>query len=285
VLEGVVTHPPHDRLTATDRADRLLTHRVWGTLVFAVVMLAMFQSVFVWAEPLMHGIETAVRWCGACAGRGWPRGTAEPVIEGVIGGVGGVLQFLPQIAILFLFLAVLEDCGYMARAAYLMDGLMTRVGLSGQSFIPLLSSFSCAVPGIMATRVIEQRRDRLTTILVAPLLPCSARLPVYALLIAAFIPARTFAGGLLNLQGLTLAALYLLGILAALAVASLLKKTLLRGETPPFVMELPSYKWPSPRTVFFRIWERALAFVRLAGSVILAVSILVWRRCTTRAAT
>ena len=164
----------------------------------------------------------------------------------------------------------------MARAAYLMDRLMARVGLSGKSFIPLLSSFGCAVPGIMATRVIENERDRLTTILVAPLLTCSARLPIYALLIAAFIPAQSYWGGLLNLQGLTLAGLYLLGIVAAVAVALLLKRTILRGQTPPFLMELPSYKWPSPRTVLMRMAERGWVFLRCAGTLILAVSILVW---------
>jgi ferrous iron transport protein B len=164
----------------------------------------------------------------------------------------------------------------MARSAFLMDRMMARVGLSGKSFIPLLSSFACAVPGIMATRVIENERDRLTTILVAPLLTCSARLPIYALLIAAFIPSRSYLGGLLNLQGLTLASLYLLGIFAAVVCAIVFKRTLLRGQRPPFVMELPSYKWPSPRTVLFRMTERGWMFIRCAGTLILAVSILVW---------
>ena len=194
----------------------------------------------------------------------------------MIGGVGGVVIFLPQIMILFFFIAVLEDCGYMARAAYLMDKLMVRVGLSGKSFIPLLSSFACAIPGVMATRVIENRRDRLTTILVAPLMSCQRRLPVYALLIAAFIPARTYPGGLLDLQGLTMAGMYLVGILAAVLVALVLKRTLLRGPTPPFVMELPSYKWPSPGLVLYRMAERGWAFIRRAGTLILAVSIVVW---------
>ena len=192
------------------------------------------------------------------------------LVGGVLGGVGAVLAFLPQILVLFAFLAVLEDCGYMARGAYLMDRVMLRVGLSGKSFIPLLSSFACAVPGIMATRVIENERDRLTTILVAPLLTCSARLPIYALLIAALIPSQSYLGGLLNLQGLTLAALYLLGIVAAVICATVFKRTILRGQTPPFVMELPSYKWPSPRTVLFRMAERGWVFVRCAGTLILA---------------
>ena len=187
-----------------------------------------------------------------------------------------MLIFLPQIMILFFFIAVLEDCGYMARAAYLMDRLMVRVGLSGKSFIPLLSSFACAIPGVMATRVIENRRDRLTTILVAPLMSCSARLPVYSVLIAAFIPARQWCWGLLGLRGLTLLAMYLVGMVTAALVALILKRTLLRGPTPPFVMELPSYKWPSPTLVAVRVLERAWGFVYRAGTLILAVSIVVW---------
>jgi ferrous iron transport protein B len=198
------------------------------------------------------------------------------LVDGVIAGVGGVIVFLPQILILFFFMAILEDCGYMARAAYLMDKLMVRVGLSGKSFIPLLSSFACAIPGVMATRVIENRRDRLTTILVAPLMSCSARLPVYTILIAAFIPADAYLGGAVSLQGLTLFAMYLLGVITAIAVAWLLKKTLLKGPTPPFVMELPSYKMPSPSTVVYRMLDRGWAFVQRAGTLILMVSIVVW---------
>jgi ferrous iron transport protein B len=198
------------------------------------------------------------------------------VADGIFGGVGGVLAFLPQILILFVFIAILEDCGYLARAAYLMDRLMSHVGLSGKSFIPLLSSCACAIPGIMSARVIENERDRLTTILVAPLMTCSARLPVYALLIAAFVPARAYCGGLVRLQGLTLTAMYALGIMMAVVVALLLKRTILRGETPPFVMELPSYKLPSIQTIFFRVVERGVVFLRCAGTLILAVSILIW---------
>jgi ferrous iron transport protein B len=277
VLEGVVVEPGRYRITATDRMDRVLTHRVWGTLVFAVVMLVMFQSVFVWARPVMEWIQTGTAAAGDWVTARLAEGALRSLlVDGVIGGVGAIFAFLPQILILFGFLALLEDCGYMARTAYLMDRLMVRVGLSGKSFIPLLSSFACAVPGVMATRVIEDERDRLTTILVAPLLTCSARLPIYALLIAAFIPAESYWGGLLNLQGLTLAALYLLGIVAAVVVALLLKRTILRGCTPPFMMELPSYKWPAPRTVFFRMAERGGVFLRCAGTLILAVSILVW---------
>ena len=225
----------------------------------------------------MDAIGAGFDWLGDWVGARMPEGALQSlVVNGVIGGVGGVLQFLPQILILFTFIALLEDCGYMARAAFLMDRVMVRAGLSGRSFIPMLSSFACAVPGIMAARVIENERDRLTTILVSPLLTCSARLPVYALLIAAFVPSTTYLGGWLGLQGLTLAGLYLLGIVAAVTVALVLKRTVLRGATPPLVMEMPSYKWPSPRIVVMRVAERAWVFLRTAGSLILAISIVVW---------
>jgi len=277
LLDGVLTEPRRYEITTTDRIDHVLTHRFWGMLVFGVVMLGVFQAVFVGAKPAMEGIQAVMEslsgWLEAEMAEGALRSL---LVDGVFGGVGSILAFLPQILILFGFLAILEDCGYMARSAYLMDRVMLRVGLSGKSFIPLLSSFACAVPGIMATRVIEDRRDRLTTILVAPLLTCSARLPVYALMISAFIPNETYCSGLLGLQGITLAGLYLLGILAAVVFALLFKRTLFRGKTPPFVMELPSYKWPSPRTVFYRMVERGWLFVRCAGTLILAVSILAW---------
>ena len=277
MLQGVVSEPKDFPHTVTDRIDRVLTHRFWGLIVFAVVMLMVFQSVFVWARPLMDGIGAGFDWLSSYVDARMPPGALQSLLSvGVIGGVGGVLQFLPQILILFAFIALLEDCGYMARAAFLMDRVMVRAGLSGRSFIPMLSSFACAVPGIMAARVIENERDRLTTILVAPLLTCSARLPVYALLIAAFVPQTMYLGGTVGLQGLTLASLYVLGIVAAVIVALVLKRTILRGATPPFVMEMPSYKWPSPRTVVLRVWERAWIFLRTAGSLILAISIVVW---------
>lgn len=277
VLGGVVTRPATRRVTPGDRIDRVLTNKLWGTLIFALAMLVVFSSVFIAADPLMMLIDGSVGWLGETIGALMDEGPLRSlVVDGVIGGVGSVLIFLPQILILFFFLAVLEDCGYMARAAYLMDKLMVRVGLSGKSFIPLLSSFACAIPGVMATRVIENRRDRLTTILVAPLMSCSARLPVYTVLISAFIPTVGLAGGWLPLQGLTLFALYLLGIVTAALVALILKRTLLRGPTPPFVMELPSYKWPSPTVVATRMVERGWSFVQRAGTLILAVSIVVW---------
>ncbi len=276
-LEGVVTEPETYRVTATDRIDRVLTHRLWGTLVFALLMVVVFQAVFVWAKPAMEWIGAGAKLVGQSVQGLVPPGALQSLlVDGVIGGVGGVLTFIPQILILFFFIGILEDCGYMGRAAYLMDRLMVRVGLSGKSFIPMLSSFACAIPGIMAARVIEDERDRLTTILVAPLMTCSARLPVYAVLIAAFIPERSYLGGLLNLQGLVLVALYVLGIATAVVVALVLKRTVLRGRTPPFFLELPTYKWPSPRTVALRVLERGWLFVRCAGTIILAVSILVW---------
>ena len=275
MLHAVVTEPRCYKPTATDRIDRVLTHRVWGTPVFALLMVIVFQAVFLLGragEGLIGAATTAI---GGWVEAGMAEGALQSLLaDGVIGGLGGVLRFLPQILILFLFIAVLEDCGYMARAAYLMDKMMVRVGLSGRSFIPMLSSFACAVPGIMATRVIENERDRLTTILVAPLMTCSARLPIYALLIAAFMPAHTFGGMLL--QGGTMVGLYLLGIVTAVLAALVLKKTILRGQTPLLLMELPSYKWPSPGTVLYRVMQRCWLFVRCAGTLILAVSIIVW---------
>ncbi|MCY2993180.1 MAG: ferrous iron transport protein B [Planctomycetota bacterium] len=277
VLDGVATHPAEHQVTASDRLDRVLTHPVWGTCAFVLVMLVMFQSIFSWAKPAMSGLEHGIAWLGEVIGALLPIGALRSLlVDGVMAGVGGVLMFLPQILILFLFIAVLEDCGYMARAAYLMDKLMCRIGLSGKSFIPLLASFACAVPGIMATRVIENRRDRLVTILVAPLMSCSARLPVYTLLIAAFIPDRPFLGSWLGLPGITMFALYLLGIIVAVCMTWLLKTTLLRGETPPFLMELPNYKVPAVRTVLARITERGWLFIRDAGTLILAVTVLMW---------
>ena len=257
----------------TDRLDRLLTHKVWGTLAFLGVMFLVFQSIFTWARPLMDLIAAGQDWLAAATKAGLPAGPLTSLLaDGVIKGVGSVVVFLPQILILFFFIAMLEDCGYMARAAFLMDRLMARCGLSGKSFIPLLSSVACAVPGILATRVIENRRDRLATILVAPLMSCSARLPVYILLIGAFLTT----GWPWWLPGLTMFGLYAIGLVLAPLVALLLKRTLLRGETPVFVMELPTYKIPSIRTVLRRMGDAGWAFVRRAGTYILASMVLVW---------
>jgi ferrous iron transport protein B len=273
VTAGCLQRPDVRPVTWTDRIDQVLTHRLWGTLVFVGIMFLVFQSIFTWATPLMDLIDTAK---GALADQ--VAATMEPgplrslLVKGIIEGVGSVVIFLPQILILFLFIAVLEDCGYMARAAFLMDKLMSRCGLSGKSFIPMLSSVACAIPGIMATRVIENPRDRLTTILVAPLMSCSARLPVYILLIAAFLTD----GYPFWLPGLVMFAMYALGIILAPLVAWVLKRTLLRGETPVFVMEMPLYKVPSLRTVVRRVWDSGTAFLRRAGTIILASMVVVW---------
>ncbi|PQO40165.1 ferrous iron transport protein B [Blastopirellula marina] len=277
-LDGVIERKPVAP-PVSDRIDRVMTHPVSGTIIFAILMLTVFMTVFsdyVAGIP-MGWIEGLFETLGGIVGDNMAEGPFRSlIVDGVIAGVGGVLVFLPQICILFFFIAILEDCGYMARAAYLMDRLFSNIGLSGKSFIPLLSSFACAIPGVMATRVIENRRDRLATMLIAPLMSCSARIPVYVVMIAAFVPNIKFAGGLINARGLTFAGMYLVGIVAAVMVAFILKKTLLRGATPPFVMELPSYKWPSLSTVGLRVAEKGWSFVRRAGTLIFASSVLVW---------
>ncbi len=276
-VDGVVTRAEDSNVSSSDRIDAILTHRVWGTIILALTMLVMFNAVFAWAQVPMDAIDEGVAAVSKYVESKMAAGAFRSLlVDGLIGGIGAVVIFLPQIVILFFFMAILEDCGYLARAAFLMDRLMSRVGLSGKSFIPLLSSFACAIPGVMATRVIENRRDRLTTILVAPLMSCSARLPVYTLLIAAFIPARGVFGGLLGWQGLTLFAMYLVGIVVAALAALVFKRTILKGATPPFVMELPSYKWPSIRVVVHRMVERGWDFLSNAGTLILAVSVVMW---------
>jgi ferrous iron transport protein B len=270
---GCLQRPNQRPVTWTDRLDRILTHRVWGTLAFLLVMFLIFQAIFTGARPMMDlissGKDLLAEWLGGLL----PAGALKSLLlDGVLEGVGSILVFLPQILILFGFIAILEDCGYMARAAFLMDKLMARCGLSGKSFIPMLSSIACAVPGIMATRVIENRRDRLATILVAPLMSCSARLPVYLLLIGAFIrPGRPWWA-----PGLTMFCMYGIGLVVAPLVALTLKRTLLRGETPIFVMEMPVYKRPSLRTILRRMLDAGWSFVRRAGTLILASMVLVW---------
>jgi len=276
LLTGIAKHSPRSA-TISDRIDHVLTHRVSGLVIFAAIMFVLFQSIYRWAGPLMDGIEAGQKLVAQGVERVMPPGALRSLLtDGVIAGVGGVLVFLPQIVFLFLFIAILEDCGYMARAAFLMDRLMSRLGLSGKSFIPLMSSFACAIPGVMATRVIENRRDRMVTLLIAPLMSCSARLPVYLLLIGAFIPTVTYCGGWVSLQGLVLFAMSSLGALVAIPVAWILKKTFFRGETPPFVMELPTYKIPSMRVVLHRAYDRGRAFVTRAGTLICASAIVVW---------
>ena len=277
VLDGCVQEEDPLGRSHSDRIDGVLTHRVFGLAAFLGVSALLFQGIYAWATPAMDLVETAVSTLGAALGSSLPAGPLRSLlVDGVVAGVGGVLVFLPQIALLFLLIGILEDCGYMARAALLMDRLLGRLGLSGRSFIPLLSSFACAVPGVMAARTIADRRDRFVTVLVAPLMSCSARLPVYALFIAAFIPERALLGGWLGLQGLTLLAMYCLGALVAVPVAWLLRRTLLRGESSPFLLELPAYNWPTPRTVLLRVYQASRAFVVRAGSVILAATIVMW---------
>jgi ferrous iron transport protein B len=273
-VAAAVTKPDVRPVTWTDRIDAILTHRLWGTLVFLAVMFVMFESIFLWAKPLMEWIGSGPDALAKAVEGAMAAGPLRSLVtDGIIKGVGSVLVFLPQILILFGFIAVLEDCGYMARAAFLMDRVMSRCGLSGKSFIPMLSSVACAVPGIMATRVIENRRDRLATILVAPLMSCSARLPVYVLLIGAFV-ARP--GSPAWLPGLVLFAMYMIGFTVAPLVALALKRTLLRGAPPVFVMELPQYRRPKLGAVLLRMFEAGKAFVFRAGTIILAAMVLVW---------
>lgn len=280
VTDGCVQRPAHRPRTMTDRLDRVLTHPLWGTVIFFVLMFVVFESIFEWARPAMRLISAAKDVLAEGVHAAMPAGPLTSLLtDGVIEGVGAVVVFLPQIVILFAFIAVLEDCGYMARAAFLMDKLMARCGLSGKSFIPMLSSVACAVPGIMATRVIEDRRDRLTTILVAPLMSCSARLPVYTLLIAAFLPVRDEShpnGYAWWVPGLAMIGMYALGLFVAPVVALVLKRTLLRGDTPVFVMEMPVYKLPSLGTVLRRMTDSAGAFLLRAGTLILASMVVVW---------
>jgi ferrous iron transport protein B len=277
---GCIERPKVRPVAWTDRIDRVLTHRVWGTLIFMVVMFAVFEAIFLIADPAKDICDVGKDWlANGVRGLLGPGPFTNLLADGIIGGVGSIIVFLPQIAILFAFIAVLEDCGYMARAAFLMDKLMSRCGLSGKSFIPMLSSVACAVPGIMATRVIENRRDRLATILVAPLMSCSARLPVYTLLIGAFLPVRGEEhpdGYAFWVPGFTMFCMYAIGLVVAPLVALLLKGTLLRGETPVFVMEMPLYKWPGLRTVLTRVKDASVAFLRRAGTMILAAMVVVW---------
>ncbi len=260
----------------TDRADRVLLHPVAGPLLLVVLLFLIFQAVFAWAEAPMAWIEAATSALGEGVGVLLPQGLLRSLlVDGIVAGLGGVLVFLPQIVILFFFILVLEESGYLPRAAFLLDRLMGGVGLSGRSFIPLLSSFACAIPGIMATRTIQNPRDRWVTIMIAPLMTCSARLPVYALLIGSFIPARTVAGGL-ELQGLVLFALYVAGIASAVGVAWLLKRIGTRDRHHTLMMELPDYHWPSPRNLAIGLWQRVLIFLRRVGGIILALTVLLW---------
>jgi ferrous iron transport protein B len=265
--------PPDNRLG--ERLDALLMHPIGGMLVLAGVMFLMFQAVFSWAEWPMDMIDHGMAAVGAWVGAALPQGPLNSLlVDGVIAGAGGVLVFLPQIIILFFFILALEDSAYLPRAAYLLDRLMGGVGLSGRAFIPLLSSFACAIPGIMAARTIPSWRDRLTTIMIAPLMTCSARLPVYALLIAAFIPDR--AVGPFNLQGLVMFALYAAGVLSALLVAWVTKLFAGTRLYSPLMLELPDYQWPNASNLLLGLWERVKIFLSRVGGIILALTIILW---------
>ncbi|HEY0063793.1 MAG TPA: ferrous iron transporter B [Telluria sp.] len=267
----------NDTGNLTEKIDGIVLHPVIGPILLAALMFLVFQAVFSWAAVPMEMITAGVEAVGAWVGNHMAEGMLRSLlVEGILGGVGSVLVFLPQILILFFFILVLEDCGYLPRAAFLLDRLMGGVGLSGRAFIPLLSSFACAIPGIMAARTIQNPRDRIVTIMIAPLMTCSARLPVYALIIAAFIPSRDVWGGVVNLQGLVLFILYFAGIAAAMAVAWFIKRTMGANRNQPLMLELPSYHWPHLQNLALGLWERAKIFLSRVGTIILTLMVLLW---------
>ena len=279
ILADVVNFVDHED-KRSDFLDKIFLHPVFGLISLAVMMFVIFQAVFAWAAPFMDGIEGFFGWFGEFIGGFISHPLLNSlVVDGVIAGAGGVVVFLPQILILFFFILVLEESGYLPRAAFLLDKLMYKAGLSGRAFIPLLSSFACAIPGIMATRSISDPRDRLTTIFVAPLMTCSARLPVYALLIAAFVPEYS-VWGVFNLQGLVLFGLYMSGIVSALVVATVLKFFQKDKSQHTLLMELPSYRLPDLRSVWIGLLDRAKIFLKRVGGIIFALSILLWFLCT-----
>jgi ferrous iron transport protein B len=268
--------PPERPDTVTGKVDAVLLNPVGGLVILFALLFVMFQAVFTWATVPADAIDAGFQALGAFISEHLPRGLlASFLTDGLIAGVGSVLVFLPQILILFFFILLLEDSGYMTRAAFLMDKIMGGAGLHGRAFIPLLSSFACAIPGIMSTRVIDNKQDRLTTILVAPLMTCSARIPVYTLIIAAFIP-HTKVWGVLSLQGLVMFGLYAAGIVSALVVSFVIRRVFWRGTVEPFMMELPTYRWPEPRNVAMNLWTRAKIFLSRAGRIILPLMIVVW---------
>ena len=276
ITDEVVTKIVQPEDTFSGKLDKLLLHPILGPIILVSIMTLMFQSIFSWAAPLMDLVDAAFGSLSGLVENNMAAGPLRSLItDGIIGDVGSVLIFLPQIMILFIFIALLEDSGYMTRAAFLVDRAFSWCGLSGKSFIPMLSSFACAVPGIMATRTIEDKKLRLITIMVAPLMSCSARLPVYTIMISAFIPPVTYLG-IFNSQGVVLTGLYLMGILMAVIVSFLLKKTAYRTERGSFIMEMPSYKLPNLQSVFIRVFNRSRSFVLRAGTVIMAITIIIW---------
>ncbi|NOT48809.1 MAG: ferrous iron transport protein B [Acidobacteria bacterium] len=276
VVQETVRHGDREAHRLSEKIDKILTHRFFGLVVLVAVLLVVFQTIFTWASVPMDLLEKGFGTLGDLVRAELPAGIlSDLIVDGIIAGVGGVLIFLPQILLLFLFISILEDTGYMARAAFMLDKLMSRVGLHGKAFLPLMSSFACAIPGIMATRTIENSRDRFATIMIAPLMSCSARLPVYTLMIGAFFAGQTVFG-FLSVAAVLMLAMYVLGIAVAIAVAFVLKRTILKAEPAPFIMELPPYRLPKIRTIFQNMLTRAWLFVKRAGTVILAISIVLW---------
>ena len=276
VVSDAVVATDEGKPNVSERIDRVVTHRVFGPLILLVVMVLVFQAIFSWANLPMTLIDKVFSALADGVRATLPAGIfVDLLTDGIIAGVGGVLAFLPQILLLFLFISLLEDSGYMARAAFLVDRLMRAVGLHGRAFVPLLSSFACAIPGIMATRTIENPKDRIATIMIAPFMSCSARLPVYTLIIAAFFSGQKFLG-FISMGAVIILAMYMLGILVAIVVAWILKHTILNAPPPPFVMELPPYRWPSVGNVAHALLTRSTVFLKRAGTVILAISIVLW---------
>ena len=276
VVQESVWHSDQKQHRISEKIDRVLTHKIFGLVILVAILLVVFQAIFSWASLPMDLLEKGFGSLAGLVRAELPPGILTDLLtDGIIAGVGGVVVFLPQILLLFFFISLLEDSGYMSRAAFLLDKLMSRVGLHGKAFLPLISSFACAIPGIMATRTIESRRDRFATIMIAPFMSCSARLPVYTLMIAAFFAGQTVFG-FISLGALLMLAMYALGIVVAIAVGFILKRTLLKAPPPPFLMELPPYRLPNLRTVFQNMLTRAWLFLKRAGTVILAISIILW---------
>lgn len=277
VLGGVVQRKLKPGTGWSDRIDRVLTHRLVGTVTLLLALYGVFYSIFAGAQHLMEAVEGVFGWMGGVAAAILPEGILQSlIVDGLLAGVGGVVVFLPQILILFMFIAILEDCGYLSRAAFMVDRLLRPLGLSGRAFIPLLSSFACAVPAIMGTRAIADRRERFITILIAPFMSCSARLPIYILMISAFVPARHWLGGWIRLDALVMLGVYSLGVIVAIPIAILLRKTAFAGPGSVFLLELPSYKLPRLRSVLQRVYLAGSSFIVRAGTVILLVNIVVW---------
>lgn len=281
IIDGVLDTRAIIEDTRTAKIDKVLLHPVWGFVVFMLTMLVVFQTIFIWAQPFMDGVEWVIGALADLLNDAIPPSlTRSLLVNGLLAGIGSVLVFVPQIAFLFLLLTMLEESGYMARAAFLLDRVMRRVGLHGKAFVPLMSGFACAVPAIMAARTIESRRDRLVTIMVTPFMSCSARLPIYVLVIAAVFSATPNIAGFVSVGGLVIAAMYMLGFVAGLGTAFILKRTALKSPSPPFIMELPSYKLPSAKAVMRIVFERCSVFIRQTGTVILALSVILWALLT-----